>query len=348
MTLKAGVHLVAIVGSAGLAVFVLTEPSGPDQAALDKLIAQPEFVDRAYHARQLEQAWHSGVEQAGLTKYCIRLYGVGASPSLRHISDPYADERTGVRGFRIVEVSPRSGTLGFEPAPEPKAKPADSAPKPAANPPTPLPMNLTPHKPAQPTLDDLLGLAPAPPPKPADGAKPEGPVTPDAGAIDPSRANLDRMLTGDEVEDAFKKAVALMGDAASRLDDHRDAGIDTQRIQEQALKNLEDIISKMDENSSQQSQSQQQKQKESQSQPKPSATRAEKPSNQPNQTGDPNAPTLQQGPLKPGLESARAAWGSLPQRVRDMLLQGSSDRFSSKYQQLTEQYYRKLAEEGSK
>lgn len=58
-----------------------------------------------------------------------------------------------------------------------------------------------------------------------------------------------------------------------------------------------------------------------------------------------DGPPKQEGPLRPALDSARAAWGSLPARVRDMLLQGSDDPFSARYKAMTEAYYRRLAEE---
>ena len=37
----------------------------------------------------------------------------------------------------------------------------------------------------------------------------------------------------------------------------------------------------------------------------------------------------------------------LPERIREMLLQGKQETFSSLYEQLTQEYYRRLAEEGS-
>ena len=61
-----------------------------------------------------------------------------------------------------------------------------------------------------------------------------------------------------------------------------------------------------------------------------------------------DGPTLQEGTLKPELESARAAWGSLPARIRAMLMQGTEDRFSSRYKALTQEYFKRLAEENSK
>ena len=47
------------------------------------------------------------------------------------------------------------------------------------------------------------------------------------------------------------------------------------------------------------------------------------------------------------LEEGRVEWGRLPDRVRDLIRQGRRDRISSIYRRLTEQYYRRLAEEGT-
>ena len=49
--------------------------------------------------------------------------------------------------------------------------------------------------------------------------------------------------------------------------------------------------------------------------------------------------------LNERLEASRAAWGALPARTRDALLQGSSDSFSSLYRHLTEDFYRRIAED---
>ena len=75
----------------------------------------------------------------------------------------------------------------------------------------------------EPTLDDLLGI------KPTEGAK-----APDAGK-DAAKAELDRQLSAAEMDDEFEQAVKLMGDTARRLGEAKDAGLDTQRMQEQTL-----------------------------------------------------------------------------------------------------------------
>lgn len=229
--------------------------------------------------------------------------------------------------------------------PEPPKQPASAAP------PAPKPA-------APPTLDDLLGIKPSP--KPA-AKQPETPDAekPKADAISPDRdkAELERALTAEEMGDAFKQAVALMGDASTRLE-HKDPGLETQRIQEDAIKRLDQLISslkqkqssskssgkpKPGENSDSQDDARQQKQgkpgDKGQQQQKPQGAQGNSPG---------MGPTLQEGALAPQLESARAAWGSLPARVREMLMQGTEDRFSARYKLLTQEYYKRLAEENTK
>jgi hypothetical protein len=202
-----------------------------------------------------------------------------------------------------------------------------------------------------PSLDDLLGTkgdkpaspAPAPATLPEDGAATTPP--------DPARANLDRVLSGEEIGEAFKQAVALMGDAAKRLEGGKDPGLDTQRVQEDVIRRLDQLLSSLQQqqsssssSSSSQGQQDAQGQKSQPSQRKPgSKPGSEQPGGEGNQESQ--GPPRQEGPLRPGLDSARAAWGALPARVRDMLLQGSEDRFSARYQAMTEAYYRRLAEE---
>ncbi len=241
-----------------------------------------------------------------------------------------------------------SGTLARQPDPKPAEKPA-VAPKPV---------------PAQPTLDDLLGIKPKPAPasekppsgkpvageKPATNASAEKPSMTD-GAQDQSKTDLDRLLSAQEMGDALKQAIALMGDASTRLNDHADTGLGTQRVQEDVVKRLDQLLASLDKQKQQGQPSSSPQKPEPKQQPgpkKPGSKQGEQP--QPGGDGSQtrDGPTLQQGQLRPELESARAAWGSLPARVRDMLMQGTEDRFSARYKALTQEYYKRLAEENSK
>lgn len=193
-----------------------------------------------------------------------------------------------------------------------------------------------------PTLDELLGLEP----EPAAEAEQPG----DAGeAVDPARQELDRRLSGEQAAEQFAQAIQLMRDTTERLTKPGGTGIQTQRLQEDILKKLDLVISSAEQNnssssssssSSQQQQQQQQnqpRQQQAQSESNPAGSESEGESMPPS---DPNA--------RPGPQAIAdaAAWGALPERLRESLVEGASDRFSSIYQRLTEAYYRRLAEEG--
>jgi len=215
-----------------------------------------------------------------------------------------------------------------KPPEEQEEKPAEEQEEP---PPAPLP-----------DLDELLGLEEEEEAESEEEAQPAPPTD--------QERELQRRLSAQEAEDAFEEAVRQMGEVAETLRVARDAGVRTQRVQEDILKKLDMLIEQAEQNQSQ-SQSQQ-----SQSQPRPQQRQQQRQQQQGQQSQSSNTqgdnrqemlpPGGQEAPLRDLLDAAQAAWGSLPPRVRDVLLQGSSDRFSSMYESLTEEYYRRLAEEG--
>ncbi len=248
-----------------------------------------------------------------------------------------------------------AGASAQSPAPVPQPpEPAEAAPVAPATPTPPATppasAGVPPKKPEAdkpsgaksddlPSLDDLLGTG-------NDKPK-EGEAAPDA-----AKNELDKLLSGAELGQAFDQAAGLMRDAARRLTDTRDVGLSTQRIQEDALRKLDQLISSLDRQAQQQQQQQQpgeQDQQSSEPRQRQQQQQQQQSSQQPG-SGEPqehDGPELQEGALNPELDSARAAWGALPARVRQMLLQGSSDRFSSLYNRMTQEYYRRLAEESS-
>jgi hypothetical protein len=209
----------------------------------------------------------------------------------------------------------------------------------------------------EPTLDELLGIKPAAPAKPeaqpgaepaADGAKP---------SADPSREALDRDLSDAEVDEAFAQAVALMGQTAARLGgadgkSARDAGLETQRLQEDILRKLDALIDAAEKNA-QQSQSkskqksQQQQQQDQQQQGQQSSQAQAQQQQQGQRAGTQAGEGMPGQAAQPGtaLGGSAANWGNLPQHVRDALTEGTSDRFSSMYRAMTEEYYKRLAED---
>lgn len=236
-----------------------------------------------------------------------------------------------------------AAALGQTPPAEP-AKPAEPKPE-DAKPAEVRPTDAVPPA-KEPTLDELLGLTPAAP-------KPETPTglpsasdstakTPES----PDRADLTRKLNDEGEEDDFSRAVTLMGDAAKRLEEGKDPGLQTQRVQEDVLKALDKMISDAQKNQ------QKQKSKQKQQQPSPSPSQSQKQSKSQPQGAKPSPESgMPQVPREDGPGRTRAgntaAWGDLPARVREALVEGLNDRFSARYRQKTEEYYRRLAEDKS-
>ncbi len=194
-------------------------------------------------------------------------------------------------------------------------------------------------KPSQelPSLDEVLGLKPRA----------------EKGAVsrDPLEEELNKALGREEEGDLLAQAADLMDRSAKRLGESKDAGLDTQRLQEDAIRKLDALIAqaqnnqqkkqskKKQEQDKQQEQQQQQQQSQKQPQPKTAQTASEEA-----QAG----PAKQEAELRAAMAAVGATWGNLPPHLRDALRQGKSDQFSSLYQQLTEQYYKRLAEEPKK
>jgi hypothetical protein len=228
-----------------------------------------------------------------------------------------------------------AGAAHGQPVPEPAAIPAQP---PALAPPTRLP-----------SLDEALGLA-----KPGDAGA--------SGVPTRDQTALEEQLSPEQLQDQIAQAVKLMGDAATRVTDAKDVGVETQRLQEEILQKLDKIIEdakrqqqqqQQKQQQQQQSQDQQQQQQDQQGKPKDSQGKPTDPKQQTgadkqggNASGDKQGVTNTDpdGKLKPVL-SGSATWGNLPPKAREQLMQGYGDTFSSMYRRMTEAYYKRLAEE---
>lgn len=198
---------------------------------------------------------------------------------------------------------------------------------------------------ALPGLDELLGLPSSG--KPADE---EGAALYEE--LDPSKVELDRKLTAQEAADKLASAVQQMEETAFRMERVRDTGIVTQRLQEEIITKLDVLIKQAEQSSSSSSSSSSSQSQPSQMQPgdqQQSSQNQSQPSGDASQAGSNAAGGLPAFEQNPGdqLDAARAAWGALPERVREKLLEGTSDYFSEYYRALTEAYYKRLAEEAS-
>lgn len=233
---------------------------------------------------------------------------------------------------------PPTQTPPTPPAEKPTTPPVPSVPPTAA--PTTTP-------PVVPSLDDVLGLT-----KPGDKPK-DPPITEPAAKKPALPGELDRALKGEEEGNELERAVALMDQSAKRLEGAKDTSLETQRMQEETVRLLDALVKKGNkknnpqnkpQNKPQDQQQQQQQQQPNQSQ-QSQADQAQKPSSDP--APDPVRGGSASTTMRPGIDAARAAWGNLPQRIRQLLMQGSGDQFSKEYQRLTEEYYKRLGEGGS-
>jgi hypothetical protein len=191
-----------------------------------------------------------------------------------------------------------------------------------------------------PTLDDLLGLE-----------EQERDDSGERAAAQEAEQALQQQLTGEEITGAFQEALEKMSLSATLLDVDLDAGLGTQRLQEDVMARLQQLIDAARQQQSQSSSSSSSQREQEQQQSDPGRQQQQQQADQqpgedqPSESGETDGPPLQEGDINSMLEETRAEWGELPQRVRDMLMQGRQERFSSLYEQLTREYYRRLAED---
>jgi len=207
---------------------------------------------------------------------------------------------------------------------------------------------------APPTLDELLEITPSVAPATQD-PHPEGRAVPE---IDP---DVSQALSDSDPGDVFDQAVRQMGHAADRLDQHHDAGLKTQRLQQGVLEKLDQVIALARQqqspkggsgSSGSSGQAQQQQggsaRNAAQGQGQAGGSQAgagqggTSPSTGGASIGGHDAADQATG----SMESNRTEWGNLPARLRNELQQGINERFSSIYREMTGAYYRRLAEEG--
>lgn len=221
-----------------------------------------------------------------------------------------------------------------------------AAPPEPTTPPDPPPASKDDAPPTKPrSLDDLLGI-----PKPEEERPAEAPPPADDAAQ--AQRELERALRGESVGEMFEEAVLLMRDAATRVGTRRDVGAATQRMQEEILARLDAVIARaaqqqQEQSSSSQSQSgqSQEQQRSPGQQPQQQQQQQQQPGQGETVDGTRAGNETDSARTRAWLDSAAPTWGALPERLRDALLQGAGDSFSSLYERMTEEYYQRLAEE---
>ena len=233
----------------------------------------------------------------------------------------------------LLAVSARAiATPDDPPSPPPAVKPA------AATPPAPK------------SLDDLLGV-------PQSGT---GEGSADDAAKREQQKRLERSLDEASMEDLVHKAIAGMKDASDRLSDAKDPGLGTQRIQEDVVKTLDRLLEEAQKRQGKKSSSSKKSSSKKDQKQDPSEQNGQqqkqRPQSKPGSTpksGD-NTDAAHDGTREDGvaatqeLSESRIEWGQLPERVRELVLQGRRDRVSTIYERLTREYFRRLAEEASR
>ncbi len=188
-----------------------------------------------------------------------------------------------------------------------------------------------------PSLDDILGTD-------SDGSAARE-------AERAARERLNQQLAEEEPGSLVAQASTLMERSATLLIDG-ERGLGVQRVQEDVLARLDALIE-----SARRSQQRQQggasgsgsQSAQGANEPKPSdaggtasaATTGAQRSNQ--GEGGENPPPSEDALAGGSLEETGVEWGNLPQRDRDLLLQGMRERMSAIYRRATEAYYRRMA-----
>lgn len=193
--------------------------------------------------------------------------------------------------------------------------------------------------------------------EPAKEQKPEKPVE----QKDPSDLGerLVRKALTDSSEDVMAEILRLMGESSRRLDADFDAGDQTQAVQKRVMERLDEAIKQAAAQLRQQKQSpsQQKSDKRKQEQAGKEQQKKKEQSQGSDPTADPDASNAEnkgeaaETKLPGGdMTESRRAWGQLPQRDRDEVIQGKNEQFLERYRQLIDQYFRALqgAEEGPK
>ncbi|MAJ47614.1 MAG: hypothetical protein CBC35_10175 [Planctomycetes bacterium TMED75] len=202
-----------------------------------------------------------------------------------------------------------------------------------------------------PSLDELLGIE--------ESEEAESESEPDVDALtENDRKKIDDRLNERELADSFSAAINDMAVAAQMLDESRSTGIDVQRLQKEIMSRLDAVIKEaaqqqqqqQQQSSSSQQQQQQQQSEQNQIPQQPENSNQSESQQAPSQQGESNEqlpPGRQEAQFQVLFEESDVEWGNLPDRMRNLLRQGMRESVSRMYRNLTESYYRRIAEDAS-
>jgi hypothetical protein len=194
-------------------------------------------------------------------------------------------------------------------------------------------------------LDDLPSLKPQPKPSGKSG---------DGKTNKPESAIIDGEDLGQpgEDQDPFNRIARRMKQVESRIA-HDQAGTDTQQKQQQIMADLSALIEKLNQqcqcqggeckpgdkpqDSERSKPGKGSKPGGSKSASNPARESSDRLRNEPATNPNTNAEAIRQ--------NMKDAWGNLPLRLREQMMQASVDEFLPKYELMIEQYFKRLAED---
>ena len=241
-------------------------------------------------------------------------------------------------------------------SPKEPSKPgqADTTGSPSGSSPVSPPAEKAPPR----SLDDLLGV-----PAGAEGKSPT--ESAEDAARREQEKRLERSLNEASMQDLVQRAMDGMKTAAERLTDARDPGLGTQRVQEDVVRPLDRLLEEAQKRQGKKSSSSKSGSKKKQPSKQNDGKQDPSEQNGQQQRQNSRSASSQSDASDPGdgeksetrddgvaetseLAETRIEWGQLPERVRELVLQGRRDRVSTIYERLTREYYRRLAEEASR
>jgi len=178
---------------------------------------------------------------------------------------------------------------------------------------------------------------------------------------EPSKPDLSEKLirkaVTDSDEDIMATILRLMGQTARTLKIEFNPGPDTQQMQQEITRKLDEAIEKAALDRKQGRGGSGSQSSDRRRMPQGETARSRTPGENRSQPGNgPGDRTMDVGKdaratdAGPKLFESRRTWGSLPNRDRDEIIQGSSEKFLERYRRWIEQYYRALqeADQGTK
>ncbi len=178
------------------------------------------------------------------------------------------------------------------------------------------------------------------------------PATVPAEEID--EALVEKLLGGEStVLDTVEAALTNMQQASIRLSDQLDPGRETQLLQKEIIKGLDELIEQASKTQTSPEQGgvrrKGDRSDEKSRQTRRSGAKAAGDANRPAQAAEAKQQDRAGGAEKRTLSKSdlERRWGYLPPRDRDEVMQGFDDRFLPRYRAQIERYYQRLAEEAA-